>query len=128
MLKKLILVVDDDPIVRQLMDFVLRPKYDTVLAEDGLAGLLAYEEYGGDFAAVVTDFTMPNLNGDLFIQQLRQRNPTLPIVMMTGTMLHPEMQHQLAIARVKLVQKPFSTTEIRQAIQESLGTATVLRL
>jgi two-component system, cell cycle sensor histidine kinase and response regulator CckA len=78
-----ILVVDDEESVRRFVERVLREAgYDTAVAEDGAQALeLAH---AGSFDLVVTDVMMPNMAGDELARRLRQSEPGLKVLYLTG--------------------------------------------
>src|SRR5690606_28970684 len=81
-----ILVVDDDPPVREMMELVLRSAgYDVRGAADGKAGLAQVEEFDPD--AVVLDWRMPVMSGEVFLEEYRRRGWTRPVVVVTAD--HP---------------------------------------
>jgi two-component system cell cycle sensor histidine kinase/response regulator CckA len=81
-----ILVVDDEPALCELVARMLRDEgYEVVQACDGQA---AWEIIGiapESFDLVVTDSRMPGMTGIEFIRRLRERNPTLPIIHISGS-------------------------------------------
>ena len=80
-----ILVVDDDPMIRMLVQDVLEIEGYTVrTAEDGFAGLRAIEAQRPD--AVVLDVMMPGMDGHAVLQRIRSADggPDLPVVMLTA--------------------------------------------
>jgi DNA-binding response OmpR family regulator len=80
-----ILVIDDDPSIRQLVTDVLEVEgYDVRTAEDGFAGLRAIEADRPD--CVVLDVMMPGLDGHGVLQRIRAADggPDLPVVMLTA--------------------------------------------
>jgi two-component system cell cycle sensor histidine kinase/response regulator CckA len=78
-----ILVVDDEEPVRNFVDRVLRDAgYETVLAGSGHEALQAAAS--GSFDLIVTDVMMPQMNGDELARRLRQNEPGLKILYLTG--------------------------------------------
>src|SRR5262245_16305630 len=79
-----ILIVDDEEPVRNFVDRVLRDAgYETAQAADGAQALEAAGG-GGKFDLVVTDVMMPNMNGDELARRLRQADPALKVLYLTG--------------------------------------------
>ncbi len=79
-----VLVVDDEEAVRKFVSRVLTEVgYQTVTAEDGRSaiGAAAKEE---PFDLLVTDLMMPNMNGDELARRLRQTQPGLKVLYLTG--------------------------------------------
>jgi CheY-like chemotaxis protein len=79
-----VLVVDDDALVREVLAGHLQDRgYRTLQASDGLAALARFD--AGEAAdLMVTDLSMPGMNGLVLIEEARRRRPDLPIVLLTG--------------------------------------------
>src|SRR5579875_2097329 len=78
-----VLVVDDEPAVRQALDRALRFEgYQTELAEDGTAALLAHAERPAD--AIVLDVAMPRLDGLEVCRRLRSAGDRTPVLLLTA--------------------------------------------
>lgn len=79
-----VLVVDDDAMVRAVVAGHLEDRgYDVARASDGLDAL-ARLDAGERVDLLVTDFSMPGMNGLVLIQEARQRLPGLPVLLLTG--------------------------------------------
>ena len=78
-----VLLVDDDPIVRTVLSAALEDSGFTVLAADsGRAALDLVRRHHSD--VMVTDLTMPEMDGLTLIREVRMRLPALPTVLLTG--------------------------------------------
>jgi two-component system response regulator (stage 0 sporulation protein F) len=78
-----ILVIDDEPGIRDLLDTLLSRKgYDVVLADNGQKGLEVLRRARPD--VVVLDLKMPGMDGLTVLQQVRGLNPTQPVIILTG--------------------------------------------
>jgi len=78
-----ILLIDDDPLVRETLTAMLTASgHEVVQAENGEAGLAAFAE--GGFEAAVVDILMPEKEGLETVQELRQLQPDLAIVTISG--------------------------------------------
>ena len=70
-MQKKVLVIEDHPDSRQMLELVLKEKgYTVITAEDGLAGLHLAKVEKPD--AIITNINMPNLDGAEMIKQVRQ--------------------------------------------------------
>jgi CheY-like chemotaxis protein len=79
-----VLLVDDDALVRMAMAAELRERgFDITEASDGLTAL-AWLEAGNRPDLLITDLAMPGMNGYVLIEQVRERLPDLPIILLTG--------------------------------------------
>jgi len=78
------LVVDDDPMVREILGEQLKSiGYEVKLATDGLDALNQLDT-GTVVDVLVTDYSMPGMNGVVLIEEARRRLPNLPAVLLTG--------------------------------------------
>ena len=78
-----ILVVDDEPLVRQSVQLLLEDDgYIVDEAESGAAALALFEP--GKFDMVFTDYCMPEMRGDKLAAAIKKRSPKQPIVMITA--------------------------------------------
>jgi DNA-binding response OmpR family regulator len=78
-----VLVIDDEPAVRESMRRVLaRTGFEVITADNGIAGVEAYFENPTD--VVIVDIIMPRSDGISVIRQIRARYPKARILAMTG--------------------------------------------
>ena len=73
------------------------------------------------FELVVTDLMMPGLTGWQVIAALRQRDPDVPVIMITGSATNIDPAH-LRASRVMLLEKPISLAGFKAAVTETLRT------
>jgi len=118
----LVLVVDDTPAVRQIARRALESfGFEVLEAVDGLDALRLHQELVQPLRFVLLDLTMPNLNGQETFFSLRERDPTVPVLLTSG---YSEQQSMLAFAGqawVGFVQKPFHLAMLRNAVRRLLG-------
>jgi CheY-like chemotaxis protein len=113
-----VLVIDDDPGVRQVVSYLLAEfGFECHTAEDGASGLGRFDEGGWDL--VVTDLAMPKLNGWQVIEAIRHRTPMTPIVLVTAYTA-PEIVRRAGEYGVPVVAKPFPIATLQAAIAEAL--------
>jgi two-component system alkaline phosphatase synthesis response regulator PhoP/two-component system response regulator ResD len=83
MMRKHILVLDDDAALRSLLKLRLESTGHTVdTAENGWDGLSKLEH--ADYNVVLLDNMMPGITGLTVLQHIQARHPSVPVVMMTG--------------------------------------------
>ena len=110
-----VLVIDDEPAIRQVMTAVLRDEnYEVKTASEGASALaiLASEH----FDAVLLDMMMPGMDGLEFLQHLPPVN-TPPVIAMTAS-----SRAQLGAAVVAVLYKPFDMEELLAALRTVLRT------
>jgi DNA-binding response OmpR family regulator len=113
-----ILVVDDEPMVRAIIERALGEEgYEVVGVGDGQAGLTAAETANASFDLVVTNSYMPHLSGEQLIAQLRRLYPGLPILHLD------DLGHRVAGLPddIPNLTKPFSLDRLVQAVSDLLG-------
>ena len=78
------LVVDDDPMVREILTQQVEAiGFDATAATDGLDALSKLDS-GLKVDVLVTDYSMPGMNGEVLIEEARKRQRNLPAVLLTG--------------------------------------------
>jgi DNA-binding NtrC family response regulator len=113
-----ILVVDDEPGVRQLACGVLEQTgYRTLEAEDGHEALELLSRPPAPIALVLSDIRMPKLNGMELERIIRQRWPTLPVLLMSGEMTR-EWVVRVREHSLYLLRKPFRSRDLLDSVKE----------
>jgi CheY-like chemotaxis protein len=82
---ELVLIVDDEQNILQITAATLEKfEYRTLTAGDGAAGLALFAEHKDEVAAVLTDVSMPFMDGPSMIRALKKINPAVKVVAMSG--------------------------------------------
>jgi two-component system, OmpR family, response regulator MprA len=106
-----VLVVDDEPAVRQALDRALRFEgYETEMAGDGLGALSAMAERPAD--AVVLDVAMPRVDGLEVCRRLRASGDPTPILLLTARVSVSERVAGLDAGADDYLVKPFALEEL----------------
>lgn len=114
-----ILVVDDDPLTRRMLEILLKSEgYATTTAADGLeaAAYAATDRYD----LVITDYFMPERDGIELIRSLRRRVGGLRILLISA---YPESEMRKAILNeegVEFLAKPFRTADLLARVRAAL--------
>ena len=111
---RLVLVVDDEPLVRMSTADQLEQMGHRVIEATGANEALQLLAQHPDIDAVVTDFTMPHMNGAQLAQAMRERHPAVPVLLITGfakESLDADLPHLL---------KPFRHDELSDALERLL--------
>jgi two-component system cell cycle sensor histidine kinase/response regulator CckA len=116
-----VLLVDDEPMVRDLGNEILRSYgYQVVLACDGLEALEIYESRGADIDLVVLDLLMPKLGGKDTLTGLRKLDPAIKVIICSGYGSRKNGLQQMMAAGINVVQKPFKPEELVSAVRQVL--------
>lgn len=115
-----VLVVDDDPRVRDLLrDFLGTIGCDVDEAADGLEGVARLAQAGYDL--VVTDLVMPGPTGWDVTEAVRRRDAALPVLMLTGSATNLDADRARSLG-VRILHKPVGFVEFRAAAAQALAT------
>jgi CheY-like chemotaxis protein len=118
-----ILLVDDDEQLRTMLSVVLRRAgYEVQVAIDGIEASNFYRSDPTDL--IITDLIMPEKEGLEIIRELRKDYPQAKIIAMTGGGRTGTMNYlkvAKALGAQELLEKPFPTQEILEAIRRVLA-------
>src|SRR5690606_28802646 len=111
-----VLLVDDDPAVREVTAQMLRGLGLQVSeADSGARALELLDELEVDL--LLADFAMPNMNGGELARAVEVRRPELPVVFISG---YAELE-TLGLSDRPVIQKPFSEQQVRRKLQQALS-------
>jgi DNA-binding NtrC family response regulator len=118
-----ILLVDDDPILLQALSHAIALRMSTLeveLLDSAQAALVRLEEQ--EYDAIVSDITMPGMDGFALLAQVQERHPDTPVILMTG-----QSDHQLALRAVRegaydSIPKPIDRDDFLAALQRAIHT------
>lgn len=116
-----ILIIDDDRMIRQLLQSTLsRKDFVVYTAEDGQSGVdLAQKE---DVDVILLDWMMPAMDGMEVFRQLKQNEKTrqVPVFMLTSKGTGGDIDQAISAGIDDYIVKPFSTSEIDKTIRNKL--------
>jgi DNA-binding response OmpR family regulator len=118
----LVLVADDDPVIREMIVYKLRGEgCDVVAAEDGTAALAEARERAPDIA--VLDVHMPGMSGFDVCRTLRTEQTTgrMPVIMLTASVQEADIATGFDSGADDYIAKPFSPRELVSRIQAVLA-------
>ncbi|MDW8324953.1 MAG: response regulator [Anaerolineales bacterium] len=119
-----ILIVDDDPAIRRLIELILRKGgYRYSLAANGLRAIELMEADPPD--VVICDLTMPEMDGFQLLLMMKEA-PTLahiPVIILTAGGQQHQVEHVLEHGAAACLFKPFSIHEFLSTIRKALDAA-----
>ncbi len=119
-LKPKVLLVDDEPAICKLLAVQLREDYDITTATSGAEGVRKLVSQG-PFAAVVSDYEMPAMDGSTFLTLVQQKSPDSIRLMLTGN-----RHFEVAIEAInnggvyKIITKPCNAQELAPTIADAV--------
>src|SRR5918998_49628 len=109
-----VLVVEDEPVIRELMSILLEDEgYAVHQAVDGLQALEMLEQHGIDL--VLSDVKMPRLDGASLVQRLRARGDPIPVVLMSA------VYAEVDLPGVRFLRKPVNGEHLLDIIAATLA-------
>ncbi len=129
--KARLLVVDDEPNIRELLTMSLRyAGFDVESADSGRSGIAAAEAFRPDL--VLLDVMLPDLDGFAVLKRLRSEGNKAPILFLTARDATADKVAGLTLGGDDYITKPFSLEEViarvRVALRRTLGVGDSARL
>jgi len=104
-----ILVAEDDPALRRLIDMLLNGQgYDVLAVNDGADALAAVDGWPPD--GLVVDVMMPRISGLTVCRELRadRRFAVVPIILLTARVFDEDIQKVMELGGIEFMNKPFN--------------------
>ncbi len=119
---KNILIVDDDPLVRQVLCAVLASEQLRVIAvADGREALEIMRDRPEAIDLLLIDFMLPGMNGRALARAVRSRVPDVKIMFMSG-LSEDVVRPETAIEQqARFFSKPLDLEELLKAVREEIG-------
>ena len=116
-----IMVVEDEMVVCQAVASMLKHLgYRVLTAGNGQEALTTYDSRRDEVDLVLTDMVMPEMGGMDLLEALKQRDPGVRVVMMTGYPLRGEGRTQVPQGIMGYLEKPVGPKQMAQAMREAL--------
>ncbi len=117
-----ILIVDDDPGQRSLLDSFLRGQgFETVLADSGERALELLPT--GKFSMIISDVRMPGLTGLETLQRARKNFPSLPVLLVTAYADIRDAVEAMRDGALNYLAKPIDLDELLATVRQATGLA-----
>jgi len=116
-----ILVVEDDPAVRRLVESVLkRFGYTVIAAESGEEAVALFEAKWQDINLALIDVIMPKMNGVQVCEALRQHSPRLKVLFLSGYTSDLIEDKGIRVEGIDIIMKPAKPLELAKKVREML--------
>ncbi len=115
---KLLVVEDDQNIQRMICDYFMHVGYEVITASDGEGGIKAAVEQRPD--AMILDVMLPKTDGFSVCRHIRERNPSLPILILTAKDDVVDKVLGLEMGADDYITKPFSLRELEARLKSVL--------
>ena len=118
---RVLIAEDDEPIRAMIARALLENGHDVVTANNGAAALEILARERGRFDLLLTDITMPVMDGVALALATGRDYPDVTILLMTGYADQRERAHGLDALIHDVITKPLSVATIRSAVDEALA-------
>ena len=116
-----VLLVDDEPQVREVMSHLLRGQgYRVIEASNGHEALRLSQEPGIELDLLLTDIAMPLMGGKELADRLTQMHPRTKVLYTSGYTDDAIVQHGVLEPGTEFVQKPFTRAVLARKVREVL--------
>jgi len=119
-MKQRILLVDDEAGIRASLTVTLEPIYDVVCASDANQALGRFRRESPSL--VLLDIILPGMDGLALLKTMRTEDPSIPVIMLTGTKTVKTAVDAMKLGAADYVTKPFDVDELRLIIAKALET------
>jgi CheY-like chemotaxis protein len=114
-----ILVVDDEPGIRTMVQFELSSQgHNIFTADSGVRALEVIRESPVDL--IITDMRMPVMDGLDMLVQVRKTHPQVPVILMTG-FVEDRVQKVVELGVVGTLHKPFTLDQLSELVNKTLS-------
>lgn len=118
MMPKVLIVEDDTALQKYLKELLTSNDFSTVTASDGVAALNLINKTPPDL--VILDLGLPNLSGESVIQEIRKKDPNLPVVILTAKDSINDITQNFNMGADDYMTKPFMADELLARIKARL--------
>ncbi|MCD4690905.1 GAF domain-containing protein, partial [bacterium] len=117
-----VLLVDDEPTVRQITQKVLeRAGYTVITASDGVKALEAFRRHIDEIVCVLLDLTMPNMGGEEAFLELRKIKPDVRVILSSGYGEKEVADRFLGEGLAGFIEKPYLAAKLVTKVRDVLS-------
>ncbi len=116
-----VLVVEDEMIVRDMINLVLKDNEYTVLeASNGPEALAIFDQYKDQINLLLTDAIMPGMDGRELAEKITAKNPNIKVLFTSGYTDNVIVHHGILEEGINFLQKPFAPSLLLRTVREVL--------
>jgi PAS domain S-box-containing protein len=117
-----VLIVDDEESVRSVARNTLQRRgYRTIEARDGREALEVYREFGREVTLVLLDLTMPYMNGEEVLRELKVITPSVKVLLSSGFNQVEAVRRFTGKGLAGFLQKPYTATQLAEMIRNIIS-------
>lgn len=120
--REVVLIVEDEPVIRRLLRLTLeRADYTVLEAADGIEAVDLLDTGQHRVSAIVSDITMPRMDGLALVDHLESSHPALPIVLASGLHRLETIPSPVAARIAGFLVKPYSRSTVLAVVARVVG-------
>jgi DNA-binding NtrC family response regulator len=125
MRRPIVLIVDDEPSVRETLEIILGDYYETVLVSNGLEAVEIVKSVPVDL--VLLDINLPHVDGFKTLGMIKKQNPDIGVVMLSAIDSAQKAVYALNMGAYDYLTKPFETEDLLSTIKRYTDGLTLKR-
>lgn len=115
----MVLVVDDEEDVRVACSMIFEEMgLQTLVASDGEIGIQVFQQHQQEIMVVLLDLTMPNMDGQQFLEHIQGLNATIPVILSSGYSEEEAMKRFDNPNMAAFIQKPYQVETLIAKVEE----------
>lgn len=114
-----VLVVDDDDVIRDTLCELLSTEYSCQTADTAEQALAKLEAQ--PFNVVLTDISMPGLNGMELLERVLKLYPNTPVIMISGLSDEEQAQSLISLGAFDYLLKPFRLEVVEASVKRAIN-------
>jgi PAS domain S-box-containing protein len=119
--QELILIVDDEPLIQEVMKTALEThNYRTLVAGNGMEAIELYKQHSDTIGAVLMDIMMPSMDGLTALRTLHKLNPHMKAIATSGLTSNSVLVEDSGIGVKAFLAKPYTAQELLETLQRIL--------
>ncbi len=118
-MSKKVLICDDEEGIRESLKLILSEFYDLIVVTSGQQCLECLEK-SKDIGAVLLDIKMPKISGLDVLDQIKEKHPAMPVIMVTGYRSVETAAEASARGASGYIIKPFKSEEIIETVKRNV--------
>ncbi|MFQ5441752.1 MAG: response regulator [Thermodesulfobacteriota bacterium] len=124
-MKKKLLIIDDEPAIRQILEIHLASEgFDVVTSETVGEGLECIRGNNPDL--VICDFRFPDMEGLEILRSIKSLSPAMPVIIISGFLDGVEAENIMTMGGVRFLKKPFTKEALLDAVNSLFLSSGVL--
>ncbi len=118
---ELVLLVDDERVIRETMQRLLETHgYTVLIANEGEEALAVFEQHRATVKLVLTDLMMPVMGGVELLRKLRVSSPGLAVMVSSGLLENDKRRELAALGVAEILAKPYNARTLLEAVRRAL--------